>query len=94
MTNKPPLPARNKSDAPVDDPILRRYSETVGVTQDLERDIIEFLSSKYTANATLSVEEVAGLYKCPPDRARRVIANLFKDELLVAVGHNIYKVNI
>ena len=81
-------------ETPVNDEILRRYGQTFGVTQSLERDIIEFLSAKYTANATLTVREVMELYHCPPDRARRVIATLVKDQVLVAAGKDVYKVNI
>lgn len=70
------------------------YRKTLGVTQELQRDIIEFLSSKYTANATLTVAEVMALYKCPADRAQRVIANLVKDSLLVPIGSGTYKVTL
>lgn len=71
-----------------------RYSETFGVTQTLERDIIEFLSSKYTDGATITVQEVMDLYHCPADRARRVIANLITDEVLERVTSEIYRVTI
>lgn len=70
------------------------YSKTLGVTQDLQRDIIEFLSSKHTSNATLSVREIMSLYKCPEDRAKRVIAALVKDSMLSPVGGGQYKVTI
>jgi hypothetical protein len=34
------------------------------------------------------------LYKCPEDRARRVIANLVRDRVIVEAGRDIYKVVI
>lgn len=70
------------------------YRKTMGVTQELQRDIIQFLSSKHTANATLTVTEVMTLYKCPADRAERVIANLVKESLLVQIGPGTYKVTL
>jgi uncharacterized SAM-dependent methyltransferase len=70
------------------------YRDTLGVTQQLEKDILEFLSSKHTADATLSVAEIMALYKCPEDRAQRVISALVKDALLVSVGPGSYKVTI
>ena len=77
-----------------EDEAQRRYSETFGVTQTLERDIIQFLSAKYTKDATLTVEEVVRLYRCSEDRARRVIANLVRDRVLVPAGKDVYKVII
>jgi hypothetical protein len=43
----------------------KNYSRTFGVTQALRKDIIEYLSAKYTANATLELAEVMSLYNCP-----------------------------
>ena len=70
------------------------YSKTQGVTLELQRDIINFLSAKHTANATLTVAEVMALYKCPEARAKKVIAKLVKDSLLVSAGSGAYKVTI
>ncbi len=70
------------------------YGTTLGVTQELQKDVIEFLSSKHTANATLTVAEVMKLYKCPEDRAKRVIAGLVKDSLLVQTQPGVYKVTL
>ena len=70
------------------------YSKTLGVTQDLQKDIIEFLSSKHTADATLTVAEIMALYECPEERAKKVIAILVKDSLLVPAGPGAYKVTI
>jgi uncharacterized SAM-dependent methyltransferase len=89
VANDPKRPAESAAAA-----LDRHYSQTFGVTQTLERDILEFLSSKYTKNATLSVQEVMALYKCPEDRARRVIANLVRDRVIVEAGRDIYKVVI
>jgi hypothetical protein len=75
-------------DKPID------YSKTLGVTQELRKDIIEFLSAKHTADAALTVEEVMALYKCPEARAKKVIAMLVKDSLLVPAGPGAYKVTI
>lgn len=94
MAQKPSVTSPGAGADDAQDEILRRYSATVGVTRNVERDIVEFLSSKYTANATLSLQEIADLYKCPLDRARRVVAALEKDKLLVPVGQSTYKVNI
>lgn len=73
---------------------MERYVDTSTVTQTLERDIIEFLTSKHTSNATFEVEEIMKLYNCSVDRARRVIANLVRDKVLVKVAPDTYKVNI
>jgi hypothetical protein len=70
------------------------YSKTLGVTQELRKDIIEFLSAKHTANATLTVAEIMALYECPEERAKKVIAMLVKDSLLVPAGPGAYKVTI
>ena len=70
------------------------YGKTMGVTQRLQKDIIDFLSSKYTSNATLTVAEIMNLYQCPEDRAKRVIAALEKDQMLVRVEDGSYKVTI
>ncbi len=70
------------------------YGKTLGVTQELRRDIVEFLSSKHTSGATLTVKEIMALYKCPEDRAQRVIASLVKDNFLVPAGPGAYKVTI
>ena len=86
-------PAHTAPDSP-DDAVVNRYSETYGLTQTLERDIIDFLSAKYTGGATISLGEVMSLYHCPPDRARRVIASLVTDEVLVAAGGDVYRVTI
>ena len=67
---------------------------TIGITQVLQADIIEFLSSKHTENATISVEEVMRLYKAPEDRARRVLANLVKDGVLRGIGDDTWVVTI
>ena len=73
-------------------PSMVDYGTTLGVTQQLQKDIIDFLSSKHTANATLTVGEIMNLYKCPEDRAKRVIAALEKDRMVVSVGPGSYKV--
>jgi hypothetical protein len=93
MSN-PMHPTDDAPPASVHDEILQRYGETIGVTQDLERDIIQFLSSKFTANATLTAAEIAELYQCPLDRAQRVINSLIQGNLLVSQGADEYKVNI
>lgn len=72
----------------------KKYSKTFGVTQTLRKDIIEFLSAKYTANATLGLAEVMSLYDCPEERARRVINSLVNDGVLVAASKDSYKVMI
>lgn len=87
-------PATQIPAADVDEQTLNRYSETFGVTQTLERDIIEFLSAKYTGNATISLKEVMSLYHCPVDRARRVIASLVEEEILVGTDTDVYRVTI
>jgi hypothetical protein len=69
-------------------------SKTLEITQKLRRDIIDFLSAKHTANATLTVAEVMALYKCPEERAKKVIAMLVKDSLLAPAGPGAYKVTI
>ena len=71
-----------------------RYANTMGVTQELNRDIIQFLSKKHTANATLTVKEIMSLYDCPEDRAMRVIASLVEESVLVPDGPGIYRVTI
>jgi hypothetical protein len=76
----------------LDPRVAERYSQTFGITHTLQRDVIEFLSSKYTNNATLSVQEIMNMYACPEDRARRVICNLVDDEVLVSVGYDTYRV--
>ena len=75
-------------------PSIVDYGKTHGVTQALQKDIIDFLSSKHTANATLTVKEIMNLYQCPEDRAMRVITALEKDQMLVSVGGGSYKVTI
>ena len=70
------------------------YSKTSIVTQDLQRDIVQFLSAKHTANATLSVAEVMKFYDCPEDRARRVVRNLVSEGVLAQVAPDTYKVTI
>jgi hypothetical protein len=70
------------------------YSKTLGVTLELRRDIIDFLSAKHTANAALTVAEVMALYQCPEERAKKVIAMLVKDSLLAPAGPGAYKVTI
>ena len=67
---------------------------TLSITQVLQADIIEFLSSKHTENATITLDEVMSLYKTPEDRARRVIANLEDDGVLARVEHDTWKVMI
>jgi hypothetical protein len=52
------------------------------------------LSAKHTANTTLTVAEIMALYECPEERAKKVIAMLEKDLLLVLVGPGTYKVTI
>jgi len=74
--------------------VHQRYSQTFGVTRTLECDIIEFLSAKYSDYATLSVQEVMSLYKCPEDRARRVVAKLVQEGVLVMASKDNYKVII
>ena len=76
------------------DEILKKYSQTFGVTQTLQSDIIQFLTSKYTKDAMLTVSEVMQFYDCPEDRARRVIANLMNDGVLEAVSKDTYRVTI
>jgi hypothetical protein len=76
------------------DEILKKYSQTYGVTQTLQSDIIQFLTSKYTKNATLTVGEVMQFYDCAEDRARRVIANLINDGVLETVTKDTYRVTI
>ena len=72
----------------------KNWSRTFGVTQALRKDIIEFLSAKYTANATLELAEVMALYDCPEERARRVIDSLVNEGCLVAASKDSYKVTI
>ncbi len=68
--------------------------KTVTVTQSLKTDIIQFLISKYTSDATISVAEVMSMYKCPEDRAKRVLNALIQDGVLELTGENSYKVII
>ncbi len=80
------------------DPIANKEAilshKTVTVTQSLKTDIIQFLISKYTSDATISVAEVMSMYKCPEDRAKRVLDALIKDGVLALTGGNSYKVII
>ena len=71
-----------------------QHEPTIGITQVLQADIIEFLSSKHTERATISVEEVMRLYKAPEDRARRVLTNLVKDGVLRSIGNDTWIVTI
>jgi hypothetical protein len=75
-------------------PGLVDYGKTHGVTIELQKDIIQFLSSKHTSNATLSVEEIMQLYDCPQDRAKRVIAALERDDMIEHVGGGKYRVTV
>ena len=74
------------------DLVSERYSDTSTVTQSLERDIIDFLSAKHTAKATLTVEEIMKLYRCDRSRASRVISALLEDDILAPTGDGTYKV--
>jgi hypothetical protein len=79
---------------PGSDPVLEQFGKTVGVTQVLENDILQFLSSKHTKNATITVQEVMNYYSCPEDRARRVLKSLVDEDIVVSVGNGTFKVNI
>jgi Fic family protein len=92
MSVEPKGPKMNSTDD-MDDTI-RRMGKTLGVTQRLQGDIIEFLSSKHTRDATVTVAEIMKLYDCPDDRARRVIKALVEDEVLKPAGQDVYKVII
>jgi hypothetical protein len=88
-------PGASIYDRPVDEEKTDVASgKTLGVTARLRLDIIEFLSSKHTANATVSVDEIMRLYKCPEDRAKRVIAALIDDKVLRPAGNGVYQVMI
>ena len=67
---------------------------TLGATQLIETDIVEFLSSKHTENATISVVEVMNLYNCPEDRARRVLKSLEEDKVIALQAKDVYVVTI
>jgi DNA-binding IscR family transcriptional regulator len=68
--------------------------DVLEITLQLGKDIIQFLSSKHTENATISLSEVMKLYHCPQDRALRVIANLVEDRVIESVGGGVYRVII
>jgi hypothetical protein len=67
---------------------------TIGITQVLQADTIEFLSCKHTDRANISVEEVMRLYKSPEDRARRVLVNLVKNGALRSIGNDTWIVTV
>ncbi len=77
-----------------DDKEIIQSHKTVTVTQSLKTDIIQFLISKYTSNATISVAEVMSMYKCPEDRANRVLKSLVHDGVLELTGIDSYTVII
>ncbi len=78
------------------DPVANRAAvqsqKNVTVTQSLKNDIVQFLVSKYINDATISVAEVMSMYKCPGDRANRVLKSLVHDGVLELTRENIYKV--
>ena len=76
------------------DPVMAQFGKTVGVTQVLENDILQFLSSKHTKNATITVQEVMNYYSCPEDRARRVLKAVADEDIVVSIGNGTFKVNI
>jgi len=76
------------------DPAATPNDRTAQITQDLERDIINFLSGKYTDNATLTVAEIMKFYDCSGDRARRVLKGLVSQRVLAPAGSDTYRVLI
>ncbi len=77
-----------------DDKEIIQSHKTVTVTQSLKTDIIQFLVSKYTSNATISIAEVMSMYKCPEDRAKRVLKSLVNDGVLERTEIDSYTVII
>ena len=77
-----------------DEDAQQQLTRTQGITQQLERDILEFLSSKYTDNATLTVAEIMRFYGCPHERAQRVVRNLLKEKVLAPAGKDTFRVLI
>ena len=66
--------------------------KTVQITQELRRDIVDFLGADYAEGATITVAEIMKFYSCPEDRARRVIAALIQSGSLTKVGKDTYRV--
>jgi hypothetical protein len=76
------------------EPASRIDHDVREITQTLQRDVIEFLSSKYTSHATVTIHEVMRLYECPPDQAKRVLDGLVKARVLTLLDGDVYQVII
>jgi hypothetical protein len=66
--------------------------KTLQITQELRRDILDFLTADYEEGTTITVAEIMRFYSCPEDRARRVITALIQSGSLTKIGTDTYRV--